>query len=72
MHGFLYNFPADATQTESLWGLSNTAVQLTSLPGEPAPASGTGPLFEYYPHNYQILRPTPAAGSQPTTGDAGQ
>jgi hypothetical protein len=71
MHGFLYDFPAGATQSETLWGTSNTAVQLQPVPGEQLPPGGTGPLFEYYPHNYQILRPTPAAGSQPVA-DAGQ
>ncbi len=57
IHGFLIGFPDNATQAESYWGNDPTAVSVSSLPGEPAPASGTGPLFEYFAHNYQILRP---------------
>lgn len=70
LHAFLYDFPSGATQSETLWGTDNAQVALTSLPGEDAPDSGTGPLFEYYAHNYQLLRPTPAA-NQPVVTDGG-
>jgi hypothetical protein len=58
MHTYVSGFPLNATQSETLWGTDNTEVQIPSnLPDQPAPAGGTGPIFEYYAHNYTILRP---------------
>jgi hypothetical protein len=57
LHSYLVGFPDNATQSETLWGTDNNAVSLAGQSG--APSSGFGPAFEYYPHNYQVLRPTP-------------
>jgi hypothetical protein len=57
MHAYLSGFPQNATEAETLWGNDNSEVTLTSGPDQPAPPGGTGPIFEYYAHNYTILRP---------------
>jgi hypothetical protein len=58
MHAFVSGFPTNATQTETFWGNDNTQVVISQgVPGEATPPGGTGPLLEYYAHNYTILRP---------------
>jgi hypothetical protein len=59
MHAYVQGFPTNATQSETLWGNDSTFVVISQgVPGEVTPPGGTGPLLEYYAHNYQILRPT--------------
>jgi hypothetical protein len=59
MHAWTVGFPPNAIQTESNWGNDNSQVQLTATAGQTLPPGGTGPLFEYYAHNYTVIRPTP-------------
>lgn len=53
---FLRGFPGGAALEESFWGTQNT-VTLTSIPYEPAPAGGLGPISPYYPRAVKIKRP---------------
>ncbi len=59
IHTFTVGFPNNATQSETLWGTDNSEVTIPpGLPDQPQPdMQGTGPILEYYAHNYTILRP---------------
>jgi hypothetical protein len=57
LHVFLSGFPAGATMSETLWGNDSSEVPLTSGPDQSAPASGRGPLLEYYGHEVTVLAP---------------
>jgi hypothetical protein len=59
LHTYLAGFPQNATLSETLWGNDNSEMTMpTDLPSyDPPPPSGTGPLLEYYAHNYTVLRP---------------
>jgi hypothetical protein len=53
---YLYNFPADATSSESLWDTGNI-VPITGTPQNPPPTGGMGAIAETFPRNVQVLRP---------------
>jgi hypothetical protein len=53
---FLEGFPAGATVEDSQWGMGNT-VPLSSIPWEPAPIGGAGPVSPYWGRLVRVLRP---------------
>jgi hypothetical protein len=53
---FLFQFPADSTTEETLWGTEND-VPITGNPYESPPPGGVGPAFEYYPREVRVVRP---------------
>jgi hypothetical protein len=55
---YLFQFPADSTTEESLWGTEND-VLIKGSTYAPPPASGMGPAFEYYPREVRVIRPRP-------------
>jgi hypothetical protein len=56
-HTFLLGFPGGSIVQDQYWDTSNGAVPITGIQYEPAPASGTGPLWEYYPRLVYVVRP---------------
>jgi hypothetical protein len=56
-HTFLFNFPAGSIIDDQIWGTAPSVVPLPSIPYEPAPAGGMGPVWEYYPRVVYVVRP---------------
>jgi hypothetical protein len=57
-HTFLRGFPAGSVTADEFWDTSSSAVPISGIPYEPAPAGGVGPLWEFYPRVFYVVRPS--------------
>jgi hypothetical protein len=58
---FLLGFPSNSTTDNSVWGTGNVVkVSPPSIPYEPAPDGGWGPLSDTFGREVQIIRPHPS------------